>query len=694
MNEIAASSIHFAPLVPMLWIWMLGGSVLLLSVLSLWRFRGGVVLRFLMGVFLILLLLNPSLLEEVRKPTKDVAVVVVDRSMSQNFGARTTRTEKALASIRRQLQGREDLDLRIVEASDTKNEHGETRLFSALESTLSDIPKARRAGVILLTDGQIHDVPLPENAADFGPVHGLITGIKNEYDRRIVLINAPAYGITGQSIGVSFKVEDSRQKSGELASVIIRNQDGAEEFLHVTIGEEYAMELPIEHAGQNVFEIITAVQKGELTGVNNRNVILVNGVRDRLKVLLVSGKPHVGERTWRNLLTSDPGVDLVHFTILREIRNLDRTPQDELSLIPFPFEELFEVKLYDFDLIIFDNYRLNRILPNKYFENIVRYVREGGALLEASGASYADEKRSTYSTPLKQILPAIPSGGVIEQEFFPQLSEKGKQHPVTRDLVWDGKAQNWGPWFRQTRVTLKSGSVLMSGIQNTPLLLLDRVGKGRVAQFSSDNIWLWAKGYKNGGPHAELSRRIIHWLMKEPELDEKAMSVAVHGNNITIRMQNYEREESHVQMVNPDGHSENIALSDNGTGWFEKKIVATQNGIYSFENAEGVKKFAVIGSLNPPEMRNVLSTETVLKNVVEHSRGKIIWLSKHAEPSIRIMAGGANTRYGGRNWIGLRQNNDYEVTSARDIALFTPWSSVLFLVAFLALIWWFEGRKN
>jgi len=702
------TSLHFAPLVPLLWVWILGGVMVFLTGLSLRYFPRGVVGRAIMGLTLLSVLMNPSLLQEDRSATPNVAVIVVDRTMSQNFGERMARTDQALSSLRTQLEGRADIELRIVDVDNTNNNSGETQLFSSIEDAFMDVPKTQRAGVILLSDGQVHDVPhdvsdrssAPQNFDDFGPIHAFISGEAGEYDRRIVVTNAPAYGIMGQNVSVHFRVEDSRSKaSAALASVIVRHQDGREELLQVTIGEDYAFDVPITHAGQNVFEIITDTQKGELTALNNRNVVLVNGVRDRLKVLLVSGKPHIGERTWRNLLTSDPGVDLVHFTILREINKLDNTPQDELSLIPFPFQELFEVKLYDFDLIIFDNYRVSQILPNRYFENIVRYVREGGALLEASGHSYSDPNRSTYSTPLQQILPAAPEGQILDSQFFPSLTEKGEQHPVTRGLVWgnsgQAETQNWGPWFRQNKVRVQSGHILMRGHEKTPLLILDRVAQGRVAQFSSDNLWLWAKGYQNGGPHAELSRRIIHWLMKEPELDEEAMNVSVNGNDITIRMQNYEGNSQDIQMVRPDGEIVPLSLQDNQAGWFETIFHAQQSGIYSFENARGQRKFAVIGTLNPPEMRDVLSTDSVLRPTVNATGGKVIWLSRYETPEVRILeTNKTRTRFGGRNWVGLQHNKSSIVTASRNITLIVPWIGVICLIGILSLMWWFEGRRR
>lgn len=693
MNNLV-TDLHISPLLPMEWIWGLTICFSVLMATSLWRFRHGVGLRTLAALVLMLVLLNPSFLEEERQPTRDVAVVVVDRTTSQNFGDRTAQTDKALTYLQEKLGTRDDLDLRVIEADNTQNKSGETRLFAKLDETLADAPKARRAGVILLTDGQVHD-PLPEEKhQEYGPIHTLLTGQKDEYDRRIAITNAPAYGITGQSVSVSFRVEDNRARAGSDTLVVMRDQNGAEEVMRVNLNEEYSVDVPIEHAGQNVFEISTDVQKGEVTDVNNKAPILINGVRDRLKVLLVSGKPHMGERSWRNLLSSDPGVDLVHFTILRELSKRDNTPQNELSLIPFPFRELFEVKLYDFDLIIFDNYRLKNILPLRYFENIVHYVEKGGALLEASGAAYADKKKSIYYSPLGRILPGEPSGNAATSPYKPKLTSKGTQHPVTRNLRWGNTDDDWGQWLLQTQLNAKSGNILMSGIEGHPLLILDRVKEGRVAQIASDNLWLWAKGYDGGGPHAELSRRIVHWLMKEPALDEQEMQVEVNGDSLFIRVQNYERETAQVRVQKPDGSEQVLSLKDNGSGWFEERISTNQPGIYRLENENGKRKFAVVGSPNPPEMRDVRSTDHILSPIADNSKGYISRLAQDETPQIRFLEGDYTGRFGGWGWLGLRQNGDYVVASAQNTPLLTPWLSLFLLLLALALMWWIEGRKS
>lgn len=694
MMNTASISIHLAPLLPWPLTITLGVIAVFLVATSGFIFKRGLVGRSLVMAAFLLIFLNPSLLEEQREPVKDTAVIVIDRSPSQNFGERRNRSDEILNAITTQIGERDDLDLRIIEATDKR----ETRLFESLDRVLSDVPAQRRAGAILITDGQVHDIPdSVEKRKDYGPIHVLLSGEKNERDRQLSILEAPSYGIVGQTVAVRYRVEDhgGDVDENDMATILVHGNADGPQTLHVPVNTDQSLTFTITHAGQNIFEIEASPTPDEITAVNNRMPILVNGVRDRLKVLLISGKPYPGERTWRDLLTSDPGVDLVHFTILREPEKVDVTPQKELSLIAFPFQELFEVKLYDFDLIIFDQYSLNRILPNYYFANIAKYVQEGGALLEASGPSFAGEN-SIYTTELDKILPAYPTGSIMETPYTPALTDLGKRHPVTQNLTWGRKTKDgqpeWGPWLRQIGVQPKGGDVIMSGVQGQPLLILDRVGKGRVAQLASDQIWLWSHGYKGGGPQAELLRRLAHWLMKEPELEENALDLVSDGEALLVRRRNLHDASGEVTLHAPDGSKQPVTLKEGKDGWLEARIPAPLSGVYRVEDGKQ-ERFAVVGDLNPPEWRAVVTTEDLLKPIAQETGGTIHWITSEGPPDIRRVSGN-NRTYGGFGWIGLKDNHAYSVTGMRDIPFLPAWFSALILLAATLAAWWFEGRRR
>ena len=693
-----STTLHFTPSLDVQWLWAIGLIGLVLLALSFIRYKRGIVMRTIMFVAFILALLQPSLLQEDRNYVKDVAVIVVDQSTSQNFEKRSERTQAALSHIEKELNRSNAFEVRIINAPKNATLTNRTDLFSSLEQALTDVPQKRRAGVIFLSDGQIHDVPQNDAIHEsYGPVHALLSGKRNEKDRQIEVTHASAYGLVGKEITVKYRINDTHNISQNRAHVTLKLHDGTQRSYNVPVNSEQSFNIPIQHPGQNVFSLAVEGVKDEITLANNKTAILVNGVRDRLKVLLVSGIPHSGERTWRDLLTSDPGVDLVHFTILREPQKFDYTPKRELSLIAFPFRELFEVKLYDFDLIIFDRYRVNNILPDRYFHNIVRYVKEGGAFLEASGPAFSS-RRSVYDTPLGEILPGSPTGEIVESKYIPAVTKLGHQHPVTKSLVWNNKVQardekeNWGSWLRYIDIKQNRGDALMQGAGSKPLLLLDRVEEGRVAQLSSDHIWLWSRGYEGGGPHAELLRRIVHWLMKEPELDERAMTVRVNQDTITVKKQGYGKSEENIAMTLPNDETELVTLKADKDGVLTYKHKAKDLGIYAFEDVNGTRKFAIVGNLNPPELSGVITTDKHLKPLIEASGGTTIWLDDVPKP--KISASSSARRYGGSNWLSLKQNNDFTVTGVRDIALLPEWMTLLILLSLLLLLWWREGQNR
>jgi hypothetical protein len=689
MNTFSSTDLYFSPLLPLPWLMAACGALVILGGTSLFQTRGRAWPRVLCAAAFMAALFGPSLIREERKPVKDVAAIVVDQSASQNFSKRKQTTQNMLEHLKSTIQKFSDIDLRVVDASD-KGE-SETKLFDALDRALADVPAARRAGVILLTDGQVHDAPKDFKTAahSYGPIHTILTGNKNDRDRRLKIIDAPSYGITGTYVTIKYEIEDSGFTGSPDAVVTVNGGTDNVQTFSVPPGSEQTVTLPITHAGQNIFQISTDALPGELTAANNRAAIIVNGVRDRLRVLLVSGQPYAGARIWRDLLTSDPAVDLVHFTILRDPEKIDPTPSNELSLIAFPIDELFQQKLDKFDLIIFDRYKFSNILTDIYFKNIARYVRDGGALLVATGPEYP-LPGSIYSTALGDVLPASPGGDMIQKSFIPTITDTGKNHPVTRGMDIDQK--NFGPWLRQNDLLLKHGETLMNGVAGKPLLILNRVDQGRVAMIASDQIWLWARGYNGGGPHAGLLRRLAHWLMKEPELEEKGLDITVSGNAITIHDRNTTATESKITMTKPDDQTETITLDPDKNGGFSKTITANDLGVYGFENRDGNIKFALVGPANPPELSNVVTTPDILKPLADASGGGIIWAADTPRPDIKML--GKNARYTGANWLGLRANNDFTVEGARQDAILPPWALAAILAALSIFAWWREGKSN
>ena len=692
-------AVVFSPLVP--W-WLIAALAAVGAVIlggALWRGANGLIWRGLAIAAVLGALSNPALVAEEREGRPDIVVVVADRSQSQTIGERTAATDAALATLTERLAALDDLEVRLVEAgqvTETAGEDDGTLLFGALTQALSDVPPDQVAGAIFITDGQIHDAPgtLAQMALS-APLHVLLTGTHDAADRRLVIDNAPTYGIVGDQLSVTLQVVDSgAAPSGgtpRLARVALRFDGGAPSVHSVPVGVPQTIPFTLDHGGVTVIELEVAEGPAELTLQNNRAAIGVSGVRERLRVLLVSGQPHAGERTWRNLLKADPSVDLVHFTILRPPEKQDGTSVRELSLIAFPTRELFEVKLDEFDLIIFDRYRRRGVLLPTYVRNIAQYVLDGGALLEAAGPEFASPL-SLFRTPLGRVLPAAPTGAVFNEGFRPGLTEVGRRHPVTANLPGahaPGEEPDWGRWFRQIDTDLISGNALLSGVSNRPLLVLDRVGEGRVAQLLSDHAWLWARGFEGGGPQAELLRRVAHWLMKEPDLEEEELRAAAAGNTIHIERRSLEPGGLPVILTSPAGEEIELILDDGGDGRATTTVLAQETGLYRLSDGTHTT-VAAVGVLNSLEFADVRTTDERLDSLIQASGGRAVWLVEETTPSVRRVRRGRNAS--GRGWIGLVANESYFVTGVRQSALLPPLAVLLLVLGGLMLAWRREGR--
>ncbi len=684
--------VAFAPLVGMQVLWAAVAAAVILSVLLVVSRSHGAVVRSLALALIVLALANPSLTREDREPLSSVAVVVVDKSPSQNFGARAQQTETARTAIVGRLKRIPGLDVRVVEAGQSDGETDGTRLFTALGSTLADVPPDRIAGAIMITDGRVHDVPADAGALGFAaPVHALITGNKDERDRRVALLAAPRFGIVGQSQTVTYQVEDQGAKE-RTAVVTVRRDGDVVETRTVPVEAPQRVDIPIPHGGQNIVEIEASPLAGELTTVNNRAVVTIDGVRDKLRVLLVSGEPHAGERTWRNLLKSDASVDLVHFTILRPPEKQDGTPINELSLIAFPTRELFQQKIGEFQLIIFDRYARQGVLPLIYFDNITRFVREGGAVLVAAGPDYASQT-SIWRTPLDAILPAEPNGNITERGFHARLTELGKRHPVTRDLEGsDSDPPHWSQWFRLVDTRNPTGTAVMEGPDNKPLLVLAREGEGRVALLLSDHIWLWARGFQGGGPHLDLLRRLSHWLMKEPDLEEEALRLTVRGHELLVRRQTMSDEASPVTLTSPSGATSTLKLVPKEPGAWEASATANELGLWRATDGK-LNALVNIGPANPREFAEVTSTTGVLAPIAAATGGDSRRLEDGGGMNVpRILAVHSGDTYKGDDWIGLKMRDASVIRGIGVLPVFAGLLGLLLLLGSLAGTWAREGR--
>ncbi|MCP4382571.1 MAG: hypothetical protein GY798_14335 [Hyphomicrobiales bacterium] len=695
-------SLALEPLLPTWLIASAGLLALIIVSVGIWRRMRGAWLRAAAAAVLFLALLNPVALREDREPLPTVVAVVADRSASQSLDGRSKTTQLMLEELTTRLAEFRNVEVRRIDAGEAGGETVDgTLLFDPLATNLGDVPPERLGAIIMLTDGQVHDAPSEaDGLAGQAPIHVLLSGREDEHDRRLIIEAAPRFGIVGEAQTIRFRVlDDGDVSSGARVRVTVSRDGNPLSSEVVTAGEAETLSVEITHGGANILEFEAEPLDGELTDINNRAVASIEGIRENLRVLLVSGEPHSGERTWRNLLKSDASVDLVHFTILRPPEKQDGTPINQLSLIAFPTRELFSEKIDEFDLIIFDRYQHRGVLPILYFDNIARYVRGGGAVLIAAGPDYANAG-SLYDTPLSPVLPVAPTGTITEAPFHARVTDTGDKHPVTRGL--EGAAfdpPRWGRWFRVIDVGEPGGDTVMSGPDDKPLLVLNRVDEGRVALLLSDHAWLWARGFEGGGPHVDLLRRLAHWLMQEPDLEEEALRAKARGGELIIERQTMGDETAPATVTTPSGTVETITLQPVEPGLWHAVLPGEEIGLYRVEQ-DGKRAFAHVGAANPREFVDARSTDTILAPLVEATGGRIARMADTggglAVPRIVPVRNRADAA--GSDWIGIRMTEASVLKGIVRVPLFGGYAgpaaflALLILLLLPGLTWFREGR--
>ncbi|MBO9433856.1 hypothetical protein J7394_06555 [Ruegeria sp. R13_0] len=677
-------TVIFDPLIPWPVLLVVASIAVAGVVLAVWRGLSGWALRGLAALVVIAALAGPVYQVEDRAPLTDIVLMIEDESASQTLSDRADQTAQAAEALAAEIESRDNTELRRIRVGDGDGDEG-TQVMAAVNAALAEEPRARVAGILVVSDGIVHDV---DQAPDLpAPLHLLQTGRESDWDRRLIVRNAPAFAIIGEPVTLTLRVEDSGAAPGGATSAPLEiSVDGGEpEEFRIPIGVDVELPISLPHGGRNVIQFTVPEAEGELTDRNNTALIQMNGVRDRLRVLLVSGEPHPGGRTWRNLLKSDSSVDLVHFTILRPPEKQDGVPVDELSLIAFPTRELFLEKINDFDLIIFDRYKRRGILPAIYLDNVADYIDSGGAVLIAAGPDFATAD-SIFRSPLAGSLPAQPTARVIEERYVPMVSDLGHRHPVTTNL---GDSEDWGAWLRQIDVNERSGQVLMTGLEDRPLLVLDRVGEGRVALLASDHAWLWSRGFEGGGPQLELLRRLAHWMMKEPELEEEALWAEANGQSMRIIRQTLEEEVGPVTITRPNGETFEITLEEVSPGRFETQYFGPEIGLYRLQEGDLMAVIG-LGPAAPKEFERTIATGNVLEPVIAAMRGGVIRLEEGL-PSIRNVRAGRPAA--GRGWIGLTPREAYETRDVTQAGLLPPWLVLLLAGGFLLGGWLREGRR-
>lgn len=624
----------------------------------------------------VLALAHPVERTEIRERRSDIGLIVLDRSDSMDIADRRADAERAAAALQRTKGG---IEWRLVEAPGTNG--GGTALAGPIESAAANLPAGRLGAIVVITDGISADAPHADILPRSVPLHVLIAGEKELDDRRLVVEQVPPYSVAGQDAEIGIRVDDP---AGGRIPLRIETSAGAVAEQTVTAGAVTRISLPIDRRGRLDVALSVPGRDGEATAINNRALATLNGVTERLRVLLVSGVPYPGGRVWRDVFKSDPNVDLVHFTILRLPSSFDPTPPQDLALIPFPVEELFEERLEHFDLIIFDRFDMTQLMSPVYFTRLAERVRQGGGLLVVAGDEFGD-RNSIARTPLASILPARPNGENMRTPYRPALTDVGRRHPVTAALPALWGDTEWGRWSMLAGIDVERGDALMSAPNGRPLLVLAREREGRVGLLASTDTWWWARAVEGAGPRDELLRRTAHWLMQEPDLDEEQLIASGSADGIEIVSRGVEPV-SEIVLRSPDGNERIVPLPRREDGVRGAQLSGLATGLYAV--GDGLRsRFALVG--NAAELSEVQARAEPLGDTARASGGGTFWLTD-GRPEVRRRAEGDDMA--GNDWLGVARREGGALIAVRTGSLVPPGLLLALSAGLLALSWWRERR--
>ena len=451
MTENIFSNIYFEPIIPIYLIIILILVFIFSTIHAIVKKIDGSFLRFFLLTLLLVLVIQPIIKIENRELEKDIITILIDKTASQKITNRIKDVDEVYNKLLSKIGKLEGIDILKISVDDQSirtsfgsikeinSEQSEeekiirnvedlnsSKLISILKNHINKYPSKKISTIFMITDGQIHDLTVHSALEKIEiPIYYILAGDKKLNDIKLTLVSKPNFNYLDERTKIKFKVEDFLHNQ-DLVELTVQNSFMPEIKKKIKVGIVNDIEFDLPKIGQNFFKLSVEKKENEISILNNSEIIKIDGIRKKLRVLLISGNPYMGTRVWRNFLKSDPSVELIHMTVLRPPEKNDNTPFNELSLIPFPIKELFENKLSKFELIIFDNFKGRNVLSPLYLQNLKRFVNNGGALLEIAGPAY-NSKYSLFRTEIGSILPGVPSGKVIRKEFKPKLTEIGKK---------------------------------------------------------------------------------------------------------------------------------------------------------------------------------------------------------------------------------------------------------------------------
>ena len=425
-----------------------------------------------------------------------------------------------------------------------------TRLRDALGDIARRTQGSDLAGIVIVSDG-VATGAFAGGAEDGdsqrflggleAPVHTVWAGRPGLRDRAIAGLGADEFAFARTVVKIGVRVRSSGFEKRSIP-VTLTQAGKLVATGQVTVGgdtPEAHVEIAFSPArvGKFVYEVSVPEAPEEHVTENNRRAFVLRVIRDKVRVLQVAGRPSWDERWVRSFLEADPNVDLVSFFILRTPEDLQPVPSSEMSLIPFPTEELFEDELGSFDVILLQNFEYGPYGIAPYLDNIRRFVAEGGSLAMIGG-DLSFSSGGYWGTPVGQILPVLLSprsvgdDQLISTEMFsPRLTDEGAHHPVTQ-LDFDPRRSQalWDSLPRLEGMNLVEGAhpdatvLAVHPRLKKPLLAVGEHLEGRTLALTTDSLWRW--GFVAAGEpghdaaaFSTLWRNMLRWLIRDPDLE-------------------------------------------------------------------------------------------------------------------------------------------------------------------------------
>jgi uncharacterized membrane protein len=426
-------------------------------------------------------------------------------------------------------------------------------------------------------------------------------------------------------------------------------------------------------------------------------------------VLQVVGRPSWDERFLRELLKRNPNVDLISFFILRSTTDMQKAPQEELALIPFPVAELFTTELDTFDVVIFQNFTYRPYNMARFLPRIRDYVQQGGSFMMIGGTE-AFEDGWYAGTPIASILPVRLGGAPAWDgaEFRPRLTAEGRRHPVTRigesgeppDLVFQRLPPLEGV---NPTLGLAEGSrallVHPSLPGNPPVLAIREVGRGRTMAITTDSVWYWrflALAEEGAGREFDrLFNNSLRWLIRDPELARVRLRSdrAVYGPQDPVNAE--------VRVLGPDydglagaeveadliplgsaetaGRATTTITGEDGSGLLgfgplPPGMYLLRASAHSEGEAVGIAEEPIVVEAADRELQNPFPKPEIMEALAQASGGRFIEISKDLPE------------------IELEDTRRVEIDRTRRVPIWDRWPFFLVLLGLVSLEWWFRRR--